>query len=62
MRMISLFPVGQSLGSSLERLHGLSRKLSKGAGEVGGSTGMVGHGGRSLEEEADRGEIAEATG
>jgi hypothetical protein len=29
-------PAGQGLGSSLERLHGLSGKLSKGSGEVGG--------------------------
>jgi Ser/Thr protein kinase RdoA (MazF antagonist) len=29
-------PVGQGLGSSLGKLHDLSRKLSKGSGEVGG--------------------------
>jgi hypothetical protein len=29
-------PVGQGLGSSLGRLHGLSGKLSKDSGEVGG--------------------------
>ena len=29
-------PVGQGLGSSLGRLQGLSGKLSKGSGEVGG--------------------------
>ena len=29
-------PVGQGLGSSLEKLQGLSRKLSKGSSEVGG--------------------------
>jgi hypothetical protein len=29
-------PVGQGLGSSLEKPHGLSRKLSKGSGEAGG--------------------------
>jgi hypothetical protein len=29
-------PAGQGLGSSLERLHGLSRKLSMGSGEVRG--------------------------
>jgi hypothetical protein len=55
-------PAGQGLGSSLERLHDLSGKLSKGSGEVGGSTGMAGHVGRSLEEETDHGEIVEAAG
>jgi hypothetical protein len=29
-------PVGQGLGSSLEKPHVLSRKLSKGSGEAGG--------------------------
>jgi hypothetical protein len=29
-------PAGQGLGSSLEKLHALSGKLSKGSGEVGG--------------------------
>jgi hypothetical protein len=29
-------PVGQGLGSSLEKLHGLPGKLSKGSGEAGG--------------------------
>ena len=43
--------VGQGLGSSLEKLHGLSRKLSKGSGEVGGlrkrlaTVAMLGSGG-----------------
>jgi hypothetical protein len=29
-------PTGQGLSSSLEKLHGLSGKLSKGSGKVGG--------------------------
>jgi hypothetical protein len=29
-------PAGQGLGSSLEKIHGLSGKLSKGLGEAGG--------------------------
>jgi hypothetical protein len=40
-------PAGQGLGSSLEKLHGLSGKLSKGLGEAGGLWKKVGHGGRA---------------
>jgi hypothetical protein len=37
----------QGLGSSLEKLHGLSGKLSKGLGEAGGLRKKAGHDGRA---------------
>ena len=40
-------PAGQGLGPSLGKLHGLSGKLSKGSGEVGGLRKTAGHGGRA---------------
>jgi hypothetical protein len=39
--------VRQGLGSSLEKLHDLSGKLSKGLGEAGGSIEGAGYGGRA---------------
>jgi hypothetical protein len=40
-------PLGQGLGSSLEKLHGLSGKISKGSSEAGGLRKKAGHGGRA---------------
>jgi hypothetical protein len=55
-------PVGLVLGSSLGKLHGLSRKLSEGLdrAEVGGKG--FGHGGRPRVALAGWGEVAGATG
>jgi hypothetical protein len=48
-------PVGQGLGSSLEKLHGLSGKLSKGTSEARGLQKKAGHGGRAQAVVADGG-------
>jgi hypothetical protein len=39
--------VGQGLGSSLEKLHGLPGKFSKGSGEARGQRKKVGHDGHA---------------
>ena len=55
-------PVTRVLGSSLSKLHGLTRKLSEGLDRTGEDGKGAGHGGCSRAALAGRGEVARANG
>jgi hypothetical protein len=55
-------PVMRVLGSSLSKLHGLTRKLSKGLDRTEEDEKGAGHGGCSRAALAGRGEVAGAKG
>jgi hypothetical protein len=55
-------PVTRVLGSSLSKLHGLTRKLSEGLDRTGEDGKGAGHGGCSRTALAVRGEVAGAKG